>query len=1309
MSTILISQIGRCLSSLKKLCGRRGKKELVEQIEDASSHLSETSDINFDVLLKPFFTSLSIDIKKYHAVSLMTFVSIFMYTNDQYLLREIITKIIQSVLLISEHFQVLNDESCLQCMKVISYALQSQFSDFYIHGKLLKDCFNFFLKFYDAANERNTIQEVAEMTVLQLVRKKLESYNKEIDYTIFQSDEKIAEFIPQYIIDNAIIINKFAPGKRNVTIQDIDLYVLSELFSNALEDHTYNVKTLSVCSNALALLIGSDSSFFKKDIFISLLKTQIFVALLTLALDNHQELEEGTAKLIKLVWKKYSFTYLAELNEILDKGISIALNSPYDEIVQRTLRIFSKIVEDPQFLVDAFVNCDCDQSGYFRNIYENCIQSIVRNSYPNENGHKTALQTLINVLNSLWEYFQKNHNKSVEEENKNNTNEFIEAKKAKNIFDQGLDLFKKSPMKGITFFIQHNIIKNNDPATIASFLFNTPLLDPVAIGEVIGGAKELNLQILPQFINLFDFKGMNFEAAFREFLSKFHIPGEAQMIDRIMEQFGSKFYNDNPNLFSSADTVYVLAFATLMLHTDAHHPNVKQKMTLNEFIANNRGIDGGKDLPFEFLEQLYKGITSEKINLTSSSTPSLSLMSRKAQIDLYKQQCEQTLSAARERTTSGSLKYQYHKAESSLLIGVMFQSIWRGILAVLTMSFETESDIKMINLCLEGFKLCTHIASHCYIEDALNTLIDSFAKFTRLQAYSTTLESKNFLCTNALFHCAIEDIEYLKFEAWLIVLGQISALDKMKDNESFVCDLGITDQIFSNTSKLSRESILDFVNAMCIVSSSELNETPARKYMLLKFSDIAFYNMNRPMFIWKDIWNIISDFLIKVGCSQDKLISVTAVDIIRQLSNKFLPRKEITQFHFQEHFLQPFNYIYEKQSNLYIKEVILDCVEMILTQFATVLHSGWLVFFRILNFASFQTDENELKKKAFNILKITLDLIDSAKNYRLFLMNILSSFLLHDYTNELSSKAIKYFSIIANSISPEETEEWICLFQNLGKSITFGEYQVLAEDELISIMINNGCSKNKFSDDVWHFFFGNFLNDIISLKDDSNSEHWRIFQQKLFDELIKPFTAVLINSSEIILKFLAYCSKSENNYLENQSLEYLKIFVIKNKDYFQQHEEQLFETLNELAAVLTSPYLIEILNEFFEIFSKQNVVKVFHIIFENCITRIDDKSIYEFWCKAQQSYLKYLVSSNLVEDVAQFIKSIFENSLKIHNSKYWNELLLFSLQTMSNMDQKSFEKCKNESISIVCQMIEFDDTNVRKELIEVMKRCFNQQ
>jgi Sec7-like guanine-nucleotide exchange factor len=34
---------------------------------------------------------------------------------------------------------------------------------------------------------------------------------------------------------------------------------------------------------------------------------------------------------------------------------------------------------------------------------------------------------------------------------------------------------------------------------------------------------------------------MSFEAAFRQFLSKFQISGEVQMIDRVMKQFGRKF------------------------------------------------------------------------------------------------------------------------------------------------------------------------------------------------------------------------------------------------------------------------------------------------------------------------------------------------------------------------------------------------------------------------------------------------------------------------------------------------------------------------------------------------------------------------------------------------------------------------------------------------------------------------------------------------------------------------------------------------------------------------------------------------
>jgi brefeldin A-inhibited guanine nucleotide-exchange protein len=37
-----------------------------------------------------------------------------------------------------------------------------------------------------------------------------------------------------------------------------------------------------------------------------------------------------------------------------------------------------------------------------------------------------------------------------------------------------------------------------------------------------------------------------------------------------------------------AETCYMLAFATLMLNTDAHNPQVRDKMSKTAFIANNR-------------------------------------------------------------------------------------------------------------------------------------------------------------------------------------------------------------------------------------------------------------------------------------------------------------------------------------------------------------------------------------------------------------------------------------------------------------------------------------------------------------------------------------------------------------------------------------------------------------------------------------------------------------------------------------------------------------------------------------------------
>ena len=111
------------------------------------------------------------------------------------------------------------------------------------------------------------------------------------------------------------------------------------------------------------------------------------------------------------------------------------------------------------------------------------------------------------------------------------------------------------------------------------------------------------------------YKRQSFDNALRNFLSRFWLPGEAQKIDRMMEKFAERFCALNPGVFANTDTAYVLAFSLIMLNTDAHSAQMKKKMTQQEFVNMNRGINDSGDLPTELLESLYQNITTNEIKI----------------------------------------------------------------------------------------------------------------------------------------------------------------------------------------------------------------------------------------------------------------------------------------------------------------------------------------------------------------------------------------------------------------------------------------------------------------------------------------------------------------------------------------------------------------------------------------------------------------------------------------------------------------------------------------------------------------------
>ncbi|KAI3629325.1 hypothetical protein MIR68_012632 [Amoeboaphelidium protococcarum] len=185
--------------------------------------------------------------------------------------------------------------------------------------------------------------------------------------------------------------------------------------------------------------------------------------------------------------------------------------------------------------------------------------------------------------------------------------------KMKSATKQGIVLFNENGPKGLKFLLEVGVL--SDVKSVADFLFKTPQLNKRSIGDCIGEGKEFNIKAMHAFVDMFDFTNVGFVDAIRQFLQKFRLPGEAQKIDRIMEKFAARYCENNPQIFAKAETAYVLAFSIMMLNTDQHSKSVKHRMTVEDFIRNNRGINDASDLPEDFMRQIFEQISSNEIVL----------------------------------------------------------------------------------------------------------------------------------------------------------------------------------------------------------------------------------------------------------------------------------------------------------------------------------------------------------------------------------------------------------------------------------------------------------------------------------------------------------------------------------------------------------------------------------------------------------------------------------------------------------------------------------------------------------------------
>ncbi|OXB61024.1 hypothetical protein ASZ78_015021 [Callipepla squamata] len=788
----------------------------------------------------------------------------------------------------------------------------------------------------------------------------------------------------------------------------------------------------------LSVLQNAGPVFRTHEMFINAIKQYLCVALSKNGVSSVPDVFELSLAIFLTLLSNFK-THLKMQIEVFFKEIFLNIletSSSSFEHKWMVIQTLTRICADAQCVVDIYVNYDCDLNA--ANIFERLVNDLSKIAQ-GRSGHelgmtplqelslrKKGLECLVSILKCMVEwsrdlYVNPNHQTSLgtykpsEQEIAegkcldsggrrssvssldstvssgvgsvgtqtavpDDPEQFEVIKQQKEIIEHGIELFNKKPKRGIQYLQEQGML-GSTAEDIAQFLHQEERLCSTQAGEFLGEGSKFNKEVMYAYVDQLDFCGKDFVSALRIFLEGFRLPGEAQKIDRLMEKFAARYIecNQRQTLFASADTAYVLAYSIIMLTTDLHSPQVKNKMTKEQYIKMNRGINDSKDLPVEYLSTIYEEIEGKKIAMketkeyaitTKSSKPSVA--NEKQRRLLYNLEMEQMAKTAKALMEAVShAKAPFTSATHLDHVRPMFKLVWTPLLAAYSVGLQNCDDTEVASLCLEGIRCAIRIACIFGMQLERDAYVQALARFSLLTASSsiTEMKQKNIDTIKTLITVAHTDGNYLG-NSWHEILKCISQLELAqligtgvktrylsgagREKEGIIksyasggeefMGLGLgnlvgsgadkrhmasiqesvgetssqsvvvaVDRIFTGSTRLDGNAIVDFVRWLCAVSMDELaSPHHPRMFSLQKIVEISYYNMNRIRLQWSRIWQVIGDHFNKVGCNPNEDVAIFAVDSLRQLSMKFLEKGELANFRFQKDFLRPFEHIMKK-------------------------------------------------------------------------------------------------------------------------------------------------------------------------------------------------------------------------------------------------------------------------------------------------------------------------------------------------------------------------------------------------------------
>jgi brefeldin A-inhibited guanine nucleotide-exchange protein len=600
---------------------------------------------------------------------------------------------------------------------------------------------------------------------------------------------------------------------------------MKPLPENLVADDSIELRSKLLSLQLLFSIIQNSGTKFRSgDKFVWAVRQYLCVSLLKNGVSPIASILQLSLDLFVAVIRFFKDHLKSEIGVFFSNILLRILESTNSSLVQKqlTVQCLRTLVKEPQLIVDLFLNYDCDldhpnimatiSDGLSR--LTTSLHTLTEPTDEDKHLKGIALETLVAISDSMvaWERETRGEVakpsavEEVERDDSTVVSPSATAGKAaagetaaaasspaaeggalvpagkgvvrdleasfhrKNDVQEGIVKFNMKPKKGLKYLTDVCGLENT-PAAIAQFLLTSSGLDKRAVGDFLGEGDEFNKSVLYAYVDAIDFAGLTFDAALRKFLSHFWMPGEAQKIDRMMEKFAQRYCSQNDEkVFANADTAYVLAYSLIMLNTDAHSSQIKKKMTQQEFVNMNRGINDSKDLPSAFLEQLYQGITTNEIKIkefdpVAEHAKKQEKEGRSTSAPINKTKLFNLESAAMVKESQEAFKLKaksktkFVTSKDAEAVRPMFESTWCAMLAACSAVMDdqpTEPFPPIVGQAIRGFENAIHVAADFGMQTERDAFITMLVKFTYLDS-TKTMGKRNIESFKALVQVALRD------------------------------------------------------------------------------------------------------------------------------------------------------------------------------------------------------------------------------------------------------------------------------------------------------------------------------------------------------------------------------------------------------------------------------------------------------------------------------------------------------------------------------------------------------------------------